>query len=144
VAVHHHRQLTQLAARRAPAAASPGQPGNRSPTTGIPGGHRRGFPSLGSTHRVRYKRVIRAIRRPGFFIPDHDQRQHALAQADITSRQNLNCGRERSYPRVVKRARPNSYRVKKPGDHGTRHDGPADHQARQPSKTQVRSMIKIR
>jgi hypothetical protein len=26
---------------------------------------------------------------------------------------------------VVKRARHNSYRVKKPGDIGTRHDGPA-------------------
>jgi hypothetical protein len=28
-------------------------------------------------------------------------------------------------PRVVKRARHNSYRVKKPADHGTRHTGPA-------------------
>jgi hypothetical protein len=27
-------------------------------------------------------------------------------------------------PRAVKRARRNAYRVKKPGDHGTRHDGP--------------------
>jgi hypothetical protein len=26
--------------------------------------------------------------------------------------------------RVVKRARHNSYRVKRPGDHGIRHDGP--------------------
>jgi len=26
---------------------------------------------------------------------------------------------------VVKRARHNSYRVKRPGDHGTRHPGPA-------------------
>jgi hypothetical protein len=30
-----------------------------------------------------------------------------------------------THPRVVKRARHNSYRVKKPGQHGTRHDGPA-------------------
>ena len=44
--------------------------------------------------------------------------------ADITSENDLNTRRERSYPRVVKRARHNSYRVKKPGDHGTRHDGP--------------------
>jgi hypothetical protein len=44
--------------------------------------------------------------------------------ADITSENNLNTRRHRSYPRVVKRARHNSYRVKKPGDHGTRHDGP--------------------
>jgi hypothetical protein len=30
-----------------------------------------------------------------------------------------------TYPRVIKRARHNSYRVKRPGDHGTRHSGPA-------------------
>ncbi len=30
-----------------------------------------------------------------------------------------------SAARVVKRARHNSYRVKRPGDHGTRHPGPA-------------------
>jgi hypothetical protein len=33
--------------------------------------------------------------------------------------------RHRTYPRAVKRARHNSYRVKRPGDHGTRHPGPA-------------------
>ena len=45
--------------------------------------------------------------------------------ADITCAKNLNpLRRDRTYPRVVKRAR-HSYRVKKPGDHGTRHDGPA-------------------
>jgi hypothetical protein len=45
--------------------------------------------------------------------------------ADIASKRNLNPGRRhRTYPRVVKRARHNSYRVKRPGDHGIRHDGP--------------------
>jgi hypothetical protein len=44
--------------------------------------------------------------------------------ADVTRRKNLNHRRHRSYPRVVKRARHNSYRVKRPSDHGTRHDGP--------------------
>jgi hypothetical protein len=45
---------------------------------------------------------------------------------DITSPRNLNpARRHRSYPRVVKRARHNSYRVKRPGDTGTRYDGPA-------------------
>jgi hypothetical protein len=44
--------------------------------------------------------------------------------ADITSRQNLNQRRERTYPRVIKRARHNSYWIKKPGDHGTRHNSP--------------------
>jgi hypothetical protein len=32
--------------------------------------------------------------------------------------------RHRSYPRVIRRARHNSYRVKRPGDTGTRHHGP--------------------
>lgn len=46
--------------------------------------------------------------------------------ADITCIKHLNPRRRhRSYPRVVKRARHNSYRVKRPGDHGTRHAGPA-------------------
>jgi hypothetical protein len=45
--------------------------------------------------------------------------------AAITGPQHLNQRRERSYPRVVKRARHNSYRVKKPADHGSRHAAPA-------------------
>ena len=45
--------------------------------------------------------------------------------ADITRQKNLNPPRrDRTYPRVVKGARHNSYRVKRPGDHGIRHDGP--------------------
>jgi hypothetical protein len=44
---------------------------------------------------------------------------------DITSPQHLNKRRERSYPRVGQCARHNAYRVKKPGQHGTRHDAPA-------------------
>jgi hypothetical protein len=46
--------------------------------------------------------------------------------ADLTRRRNLNPHRRhRSYPRVLKRARHNSYRVKRPGDTGIRHHGPA-------------------
>jgi hypothetical protein len=46
--------------------------------------------------------------------------------ADITRPRNLNLKRRhRTYPRVVKRARHNSYRVKKPNDIGIRHHGPA-------------------
>jgi transposase IS4-like protein len=77
--------------------------------------------------RVKFKRTIRAVRRrvadPAF---PPDQRQHVLGRlrADITSSQNLNHRRERSYPRVVKRPRHNSYRVKRPGDHGQRHSAP--------------------
>jgi hypothetical protein len=45
--------------------------------------------------------------------------------ADITQKKHLNpCRRHRTYPRVVKRCRHNTYRVKRPGDTGTRHDGP--------------------
>ena len=46
--------------------------------------------------------------------------------ADITRKKNLNPRRRnRTYPRVVKRARHNSYRVKRPADRGTRHSGRA-------------------
>lgn len=46
--------------------------------------------------------------------------------ADITRTKHLNPRhRHRTYPRVIKRARYNSYRVKRPGAHGTRHSGPA-------------------
>jgi hypothetical protein len=45
--------------------------------------------------------------------------------ADITRKRHLNPRRRRrTYARAVKRARHNSYRVKKPGDTGTRHAGP--------------------
>ena len=45
--------------------------------------------------------------------------------ADITSPRNLNpARRHRSYPRVVRRARHNSYRVKRPGDTSARYHGP--------------------
>ena len=46
--------------------------------------------------------------------------------ADITSPRHLSpARRSRSYPRVVKRARHNSYRVKRPADTGIRHTSPA-------------------
>jgi hypothetical protein len=62
--------------------------------------------------------------------------------ADITSPRNLNQRRERTYPRVVKRARHNSYRVKRPGDHGTRHDSPPTITLVNLTKPQVVSLIK--
>ena len=40
--------------------------------------------------------------------------------AGITGPKHLNKRRERSYPRVIKRARHSSFPVKKPGQHGTR------------------------
>ena len=45
--------------------------------------------------------------------------------AEITRKNSLNPPRrDRTYPRVVKRARHNSYRVKRPGDTGTHYHGP--------------------
>jgi hypothetical protein len=60
------------------------------------------------------------------FPPDRQERVVEALKKDITRKKNLNPKRrDRSYPRVVKRARHNSYRVKKPGDVGVRHDRPA-------------------
>ena len=64
-------------------------------------------------------------RRLGGLFPD--QYQHALAaiKADITRTRHLNPQRRhRTCPRVVKRARHNSYRVKRNSDRGTRHSRP--------------------
>lgn len=45
---------------------------------------------------------------------------------ELTAKKNLNpLRRHRSYPRVVKRARYNGYRVKRPTDTGVRHAGAA-------------------
>jgi hypothetical protein len=58
--------------------------------------------------------------------------------ADITRTRNLNPRRRhRTYPRVIKRARHNAYRVKKPGDHGTRHHGPPTIRLVSPVKLQL-------
>jgi hypothetical protein len=58
--------------------------------------------------------------------------------AGITRKKNLNPRRRhRSYPRVIKRARHNAYRVKKPGDRGTRHAGPPTIRLVSPAKLQL-------
>jgi hypothetical protein len=59
------------------------------------------------------------------FPPEHRQRILDRVNQDITRRRHLNpARRHRSYPRVIKRARHNTYRLKKPGDTGTRYTGP--------------------
>jgi Insertion element 4 transposase N-terminal len=80
--------------------------------------------------RVKFKRTVRIFRRraadPAAFPPEHQERILATVMADITRKKHLNPERRhRTYPRVIKRGRHNSYRVKRPGDHGTRHKGPA-------------------
>ena len=69
------------------------------------------------------------------FPPDQQKRLLGHVMADITDPRKLNTKRERSYPRVVKRARHNSYRVKKTGQHGTRHGAPATIKLVNPSVT---------
>jgi hypothetical protein len=73
--------------------------------------------------------------------PPDQQRSLQRAIADITSPQHLNKRRERSYPRVVKRARHNSYRVKKPGQHGARHDAPATIKLVNPNLTRANTGV---
>ena len=59
------------------------------------------------------------------FPPEQREQVIAAVRADITRKQNLNPERRlRTYPRVVKRARHNSYRVKRTGDRGIRHSQP--------------------
>jgi hypothetical protein len=76
--------------------------------------------------RIKFKRTVRILRRratdPAAFSPQHQQRTLTALIADITAKRNLNP--HRTYPRVIKRGRHNSYRIKKPGDTGTRHNGP--------------------
>jgi len=79
--------------------------------------------------RVKFKRTVRIIRRraanPASPLNSSNVPRTRSGHV-ITRRKNLNPPRrDQTYPRVVKRARHNSYRVKRPGDHGTRHDGPA-------------------
>lgn len=60
--------------------------------------------------------------------------------ADITRPRNLNPKRRhRTYPRVVKRARHNYYRVKRPTDTGIRHNGPPTIQLANITRTTTRS-----
>ncbi|WP_060898487.1 hypothetical protein [Streptomyces mirabilis] len=62
-------------------------------------------------------------RRP--FPPGHHQHLIEAIRRNITHPRNLNPERrQRSYHCIVKRARHNSYRVKRPGDTGTRHLAP--------------------
>ena len=56
-------------------------------------------------------------------VPVSWLREYVELPAEITAKRNLNPRRERSYPRVVKRARHNAYRVKRDQDTGTRHTG---------------------
>ena len=93
--------------------------------------------------RVKFKRAVRIIRRrvndPAF--PPDQRRSLERVIAEITSPKHLNKRRERTYPRAVKRARHNSYPVRKPGQHGTRHDAPATIKLVNPVLTRAKASI---
>jgi hypothetical protein len=72
-----------------------------------------------------FRIITDKIADPEAFPPDHQQRTRSELTTRIGDKRNLNPVRHREYPRVVKRARHNSYRVKTKGDRGTRHGGPA-------------------
>jgi hypothetical protein len=75
------------------------------------------------------------------FPPDQRERTPGRVMAAITGPRHLNTRLERTYPRVVKHARHNSYRVKKSGQHGTRHDTPATIKLLNPALTRDNTSI---
>jgi hypothetical protein len=59
------------------------------------------------------------------FPPDQQNGARTAIKASIAAKRNINPPhRHRTYPRVVKRARHNSDRVKRTSDQGIRHGGP--------------------
>lgn len=59
------------------------------------------------------------------FPPDRQHRIRTEIIVRVTAKRNRNPVRHRSYPRVVKRARHNSYPVKRECHNGTRYSGAA-------------------
>ncbi len=83
--------------------------------------------------QLSFTRSLRVIRRQVTDQADFPPEQRATALHTTTAeiRNKLNTRRHRTYPRVVKRARHNSYRVKRTTDIGTKHHGPATVHLRQ-------------
>jgi hypothetical protein len=78
--------------------------------------------------RVKFTRTVRIVRRamgPAAFPPERQDGIRAAIMASISATRHLNPPRRhRTYPRAIKRARHNSYRVKRAGDQGIRHTEP--------------------
>jgi hypothetical protein len=87
--------------------------------------------------RVKFKRTLRIARRAvgPAFPPDRTRAARNQIMADITRKKHLNRRRHRTCPRVIKRGRHNTYRVKRTGDTSTRHDGPATIRLASPALT---------
>jgi hypothetical protein len=80
--------------------------------------------------RVTFKRTVRIVRRraadpAAFPLRTRNASSPRSWPASPARSTSTPSAVQRTYPRVIKRARHNSYRVKRPGDHGTRHSGPA-------------------
>jgi hypothetical protein len=75
--------------------------------------------------RVKFISTVRILADPGAFPLTANTSSGTELTAQLTPTRNLNPRRHRSYPRVIKRARHNSYRVKRHGNNGIRHTGPA-------------------
>ena len=79
--------------------------------------------------RVKFTQTVRLVRDtiagPDGFPPEHQQQLYTDLVGEITPKRHLNPIRHRCNPRVVKRARHNSFPVKREADKGTRHTGPA-------------------
>jgi hypothetical protein len=77
--------------------------------------------------QLSFTRSLRVIRRQvtnqAAFPPRRLKKAIKATIAEILEKLNHH-RRHRAYPRVVKRARYNSYRVKRVTDTGTKHDGP--------------------
>lgn len=76
------------------------------------------------------------------FLPQRAEQVLAAAKAEITRKRNLNpLRRHRSYPRVVKCWRTSRYDLKRPGHHGTRHDGPPNIRLANPVNQQLTTTV---
>jgi hypothetical protein len=82
--------------------------------------------------RLSFMRSLRVIRRQvtdqADFPPERRAKAIKITIGELLEK--LNARRHRTYPRVVKRARHNPYRVKRATDTGTKHDGPPTVQLR--------------
>ncbi|WP_300613249.1 hypothetical protein [Trebonia sp.] len=86
---------------------------------------------------VSFTRTVRIIRRaigPAASPPEREEHLRAAVKADTSRKQDINPQRRhRTCPRAIKRARHNSYRVKRARHKGTRHAGPPTITPRQPA-----------
>ena len=127
----HLRGPGKVLRSRLPGAGAPGD-------LGLPAGpsrdqlpdQPRGYAADIDPDRVSFAKALNIIRRTATgtaaFPPEHWHPVAPQISAELAARRNrVRERRYRTYPRVVRRARHNQYRVKKATDTGRRHTGPA-------------------